>query len=107
MDDDEIELNTSNQAQFAKKIDAKKKKSVKTNIANKKNGSFEKKEVKKKRSSFDGSQKVVDKNAEWSNGDDGGGGVDKRRKFAATSNNKTAKFSSLFKNNHEIPNVGE
>lgn len=130
-DDDSMVINTASQSQITKKIAAKKdklnvKKKLKGEKLGLKKNLKEKKLLKKK----DGVAKKFPKKADAQTPEDTedkssefrSNGFEKERQpfdeetekaprkewnNVTHSSSKNAKFSSLFKNNHEIPHIGE
>ena len=121
MDDDSIQIYTSNQTEVDAKL-AKKKKILnekKTSLKNikkvKKDKLDEKKKlgkkVKKQKADIDTNENVAQDDekpkAKHKFDKPSNGSKNFRSGPSSSSSSKTAKFSSLFKNNHEIPRVGE
>ena len=120
MDDDSIQIYTSNQTEVDAKL-AKKKKILnekKTSLKNIKKVKKDKldakklgKKVKKLKEDIDTNENVAKDEekpeAKHNKFDKPNNSSKNFRSGPSSSSSKTAKFSSLFKNNHEIPRVGE
>jgi len=127
MEDDSIELNTLNDNEHNARLDKKKgillKKKAESSLRTIKKSTNEKIKGKKKleKTLKSTSEKRKSENVDEDGKDEARNGVDnfklnsfERNNYSRTSMgssgtivNKQAKFSSLFKNNHEIPKIGE
>ena len=111
-EDSSMLINTLNQAQQTKKISAKKdkinlKKNLKKDKLTKKKTLKEKKQGLKSEKKI-GTKKIVKKEVLRSDEAQVDAEPAKfERTHTPANTSKNAKFSSLFKNNHEIPRVGE
>ena len=111
-EDSSMLINTLNQAQQTKKISAKKDKlNLKKNL--KKDKLTKKKTLKEKKQTLKSDKKIGTKKIakkEVSHGEEAEHEAEPakfERTHTPANTSKNAKFSSLFKNNHEIPRVGE
>ena len=128
-DDDSMVINTASQIQITKKLAAKKDKlNVKKKLKGEKLGLKKNLKEKKLTKKKDGTDKKIAKKSEAQKSDetvddllksngfekdyqdlDNKIGKPPRKEWnnVVHSSSKNAKFSSLFKNNHEIPHIGE